>query len=232
MTMTAPVPPPQRKAPRRRPTPTDAADHLLLDGVTWDFYLATLKQLERSGRRLRVTFDRGRMEIISKFDEHEWGKKLFARLIETYGTEMEIAVHGFGETTHQNPDLDRGAEPDECYFIQSPPPKLKGKPFDLRTDPPPDLIVEIDVTRSSIRREPIYAAFGVPEVWRYDGRTLLFLHLQPDGTYRPADRSAALPALSPADVMRFVQVAAAEGQPAAAWALKRWVAEQKGGRDG
>ena len=228
MTMTAPAPPPTRRAPRRRPTRPDAADHLLLDGVTWDYYLATLDQLEKSGRRLRVTFDRGRMEIMSKSDEHEWDKKLFARLIEMYASEMDIDVTGFGETTHQNADLERGAKPDECYFIQSPPPKLKGKPFDLRTDPPPDLVVEIDVTRSSIPRQPIYAAFGIPEVWRYEGEAVAFLHLQPNGTYQKSPRSRAFPDLSADDLARFLAIGIADGQPAAARAMRDWARARKG----
>ena len=52
-----------------------------------------------------------------------------------------------GSTTLNREDLDRGAEPDNCYYIQNQP-LVAGRRVNLATDPPPDLIVEVDITRT------------------------------------------------------------------------------------
>ena len=49
--------------------------------------------------------------------------------------------------------------------------------IDLTLDPPPDLAIEIDMTSPSIPRLPIYCALGIPEVWRFDGETMVLLAL-------------------------------------------------------
>lgn len=46
---------------------------------------------------------------------------------------------------------------------------VRGKAkLDLTIDPPPDLVVEIDITASSLDKPSIFARFGIHEVWRYD----------------------------------------------------------------
>jgi hypothetical protein len=74
----------------------------------------------------------------------------------------------------------------------------------LRKDPPPDLVIEVEVSRSAVRRLPIYAALGFPEVWRLTDRDLTFTQLQPHGSYSPMAVSLALPPLVPGDLMRFL----------------------------
>ena len=73
---------------------------------------------------------------------------------------------------------------------------MRGKrQLDLNRDPAPDLIIEVDVTRTSLDRLKIFAALGVPEVWRSTGRSLQFLHLQADGTYQARTTSRNFPTL-------------------------------------
>ncbi|MEO8892528.1 MAG: Uma2 family endonuclease, partial [Coleofasciculaceae cyanobacterium] len=70
-----------------------------------------------------------------------------------------------------------GKEPDSCYYIQNEA-QVRGKiELDFTVDPPPDLALEIDITSSSINQLEIYADLGIPEVWRYDGRTIHFYQL-------------------------------------------------------
>jgi hypothetical protein len=52
-----------------------------------------------------------------------------------------------------------------------------------------------------VDRLAVYAALGIPEVWRYDGAAPTVLQLGPDGEYAPAAASRAFPAL-PLDEMR------------------------------
>ena len=63
--------------------------------------------------------------------------------------------------------------------------------LDFEKDPPPDVAVEVDVTRHSISKFGIYAGLGVPEVWIYDGKELK-IHLLEQDEYLPAIESQAL----------------------------------------
>jgi Uma2 family endonuclease len=119
-------------------------------------------------------------------------------------------------TTHKRSDLDRGTEPDQCYWFRENARRMVGKrQLDLNVDPPPDLVIEVDVTSSSLKRLPMFAAMEIPEVWRLVGETLEFLHIQPDGTYQPHDLSRNFPSVPAADVARFLDLG--RGQEETAW---------------
>jgi Uma2 family endonuclease len=75
--------------------------------------------------------------------------------------------------------------------------------LDLMIDPPPDVVIEVDITSSSTGRLPIYAELGVPEVWRCNGHSLKFNELA-DGAYREITESIALPGIKPASIMQIV----------------------------
>src|SRR5207244_659524 len=108
--------------------------------------------------------------------EHECYKRLISRLVEVLTEEMALPLAGFGSMTFKRRKRRRGLEPDECYWIVNEP-KVHGRiHIDLRRDPPPDLVVEIDITKSSIDRLEIYALLKIPEVWRFDG-SVLFFHI-------------------------------------------------------
>jgi Uma2 family endonuclease len=109
--------------------------------------------------------------------------------------------------THLRADLEKGFEPDECYYVQNWAMVAGTREIDFTKDPPPDLTVEIEVSRTVLNRLPIYAAFRIPEVWRYNGERLAVLLLQPDGSYRESSVSRALPALPVADVPRLLALA-------------------------
>ena len=51
----------------------------------------------------------------------------------------------------------------------------------------------------------IYAALGIPEVWRYDGTSLQVEQLQGDGSYAQRDQSASFPFLPLAELLRFIE---------------------------
>jgi Uma2 family endonuclease len=144
-------------------------------------------------------------------------------LIETLALERAVAAEGLGSTTFKRGDLAKGLEPDECYYLRGAGGLRRKREADLPRDPPPDLVVEIDITHRAIDREGIYAALGVAEVWRFDGRALTFLLLQADGTYRRADTSTAFPRLHAADVQRFLKEAEDKDQGAAVLAFRDWI---------
>jgi Uma2 family endonuclease len=81
-----------------------------------------------------------------------------------------VIMHGVSWQTFQQlltdlrEDLACGFEPDACFYLDHADAIAPDRPLDLAVDPPPDLVVEVDITRSSLDKFPIYAALGVPEV--------------------------------------------------------------------
>jgi len=170
-----------------------AGRHTFLENIRWPTYLALLADLGE--HRGRLTYDRGRLEIVSPSKKHEHLKKLVGRLIEAFTEELDIEIQSVSSTTLNREDLDRGVEADECYYVQNEAAVRDKEEIDLTRDPPPDLVVETEVSRRLIPRIPIYAAMGVPEIWRYDGEKLRVCHLQEGGEYVEAERSKVFPML-------------------------------------
>jgi Uma2 family endonuclease len=182
-------------------TLTQAGQKLLLHGIDWQTY-QQLSQVLADTASVRLTYDRGALEIMTKSPEHERFKHLLSRLLETISDELGIDIAGFGEMTFLHPQT-RGLEPDECYYIANVAQVAGRDSIDLQSDPAPDLVLEIDISSSSINRLALYAAFGVAEVWQYQGNALVFLHLQPGGQYLAQPTSLAFPWLAPGDLLGF-----------------------------
>ena len=140
-------------------TQAHPTDHrVILDDVSWDLYERMLEEI--GDGHVRLTYDEGRLQIMSPGPTHERVKKVIARLIEAYSDEVGIAAEGFGSTTFRRKDLKKGLEPDECYYIQNHDAMLAKDELDLTIDPPPDLAVEIDISPPGVARQPIYGAAG------------------------------------------------------------------------
>jgi Uma2 family endonuclease len=174
--------------------PTDCLDqHFIIDGVDWAFYDAMLKLME--DRRVFITYDRGRLELMSPSQRHEKASRRLGVLVNILCEELDIDFDGLQSTTLRREDLDRGCEPDQCFYIQNLA-AIRGKAqLDLPNDPPPDLVVEIEVSRRLSEREAICAELGVPELWRHDGIKLRVFTLDAVRTYVPASRSRCLPSV-------------------------------------
>jgi Uma2 family endonuclease len=174
---------------------------LVLENVRWSTYQALLQDL--GDRPIHLTYDEGRLEIMTLCAQHEILRKLVGRLIEDLSMELDINIKSLGSTTIARKELKRGLEPDECYYIGREPLVRHKMKFDFKNDPPPDLAVEVDVSRSSVSRQRVYAALGVPEMWRFDGE-LHVLHLQASGQYVERERSLSFPFLPMAQVEAFI----------------------------
>ncbi|WP_414575637.1 Uma2 family endonuclease [Anabaena sp. CCY 9402-a] len=174
-----------------------------LTGISWQTYERLLEEL--SDRRLRLTYNRGNLEIISPSPEHERFKKVAGRFVETIAEELDISIEPLGSTTLKRPELG-GAEPDECFYIRNIALVRGKKRLDLTQDPAPDLVVEIDVTSSSDSRLRVYADLGVAEVWIYNGESLVIKQLQND-TYITCQTSQFFVNLPIPEIARFLQQA-------------------------
>ncbi|MEJ7618395.1 MAG: Uma2 family endonuclease [Pyrinomonadaceae bacterium] len=89
-------------------------------------------------------------------------------------------------------------------------------------NPPPDIAVEIDIHHGSLSKFPIYAALGVPEIWRYDGQQLT-IHLLEHAEYAAADKSRALPLLTARLLTDFLTRLKEEGEFQTILAFDEWL---------
>ncbi len=146
------------------------AQRFLLHGISWDDYEMMLKIV--GDRPIRVNYDRGALELMSPSYRHDRSKTLLGRVIETVTEELEIPCIGVGSTTLRRQLADRGLEPDEAYYLANAGRIVDNEEIDLDADPPPDLCIEIEISRSALDRMGIYAGLNIPEVWRFDGEAL------------------------------------------------------------
>jgi Uma2 family endonuclease len=174
-----------------------------LTGISWQTYERLLEEL--SDRRLRLTYNRGNLEIMSPSPEHERFKKIAGRFVETIAEELDISIEPLGSTTLKRPELG-GAEPDECFYIRNIALVRGKKRLDLTQDPAPDLVVEIDVTSSSDSRLRVYADLGIAEVWIYNGESLVIKQLQND-TYITCQTSQFFVNIPIPEIAGFLQQA-------------------------
>jgi Uma2 family endonuclease len=182
---------------------TDAG-RVLMDGVTWETYQCLLRESE-GGAGSRLAYDRGKLEITSPLFAHEEDKRNLEIVVQIVTLEWGVRCRPAGSLTLKREDLARGVEPDSGFYIQSYP-AIRGKrEINLEGgDPPPDLAVEVDLTSPSLDKLPLYAAMGVPEIWRLRGDGLTILVLR-DGAYHESDASLALPLLTRAVLAEFVR---------------------------
>jgi Uma2 family endonuclease len=179
-------------------------NRLLLYNVPWSNYVRLLRMLGES--QVRLTYDRGTLEIMTLTFGHENKAYLLGRFVDTLTEELGLPIAGGGSTTLKRRRRKRGLEPDACYWIAGEP-LVRGKArLSLRSDPPPDLAIEVDVTHSSVDRMGIYAALGIPEVWRDDGQVLAFHVLGADGTYAITADSRAFPRVTAANLSGFLSL--------------------------
>ena len=194
-----------------------------LYGISWRTYIQLLTELG-DHRASRLAYAQGVLEITMPSDRHETQKKLLERMIETLTEELQLPAKSFGSTTLNRADLEHGAEPDSCYYIQHVS-QIEGRQVDLATDPPPDLILEIDISSPSSRRIDIYKQLGVPEIWRYVGGNVQIYRLQ-DGEYMLSDQSPSFPLVSAMIINQFLQQAETQDDTTFIRTWRQWVRHQ------
>jgi len=151
---------------------TPPEQRVLLSNSTWETYERLLAEnVESLGTRF--AYDEGMLEIMIVSAGHESPNRTLAVLVELVGAELRKDVHPAGSVTLKRKDLEKGFEPDSCFYFRNVERMRKKDEIDLASDPPPDLVIEVDITRSSLDRFRIFGAVGVPEVWRYDGEQVL-----------------------------------------------------------
>ena len=183
----------------------------VLENVRWETFVDLAEQ--RRGSVPRMTYDEGVLELMSPKRQHENIGRLIGRLVETYTDVLQIEIQSVASTTFKRRDLKKAFEADESYYIKHAELIRPKEEVDLAIDPPPDLVIEVEITSSAIAKLKLFAAMGVPEVWRHDGEHLQ-IHCLQDDKYELTDSSQALPGLSAATIESFLEKRFAFGETA------------------
>lgn len=194
-------------------------------GVSWEEYEQLLELAgEASGRR--ISYDNGTLQIMTLSSEHENYVRFIENLVNTIRLRLRINIRSFGSVTMRRRQKKKGNEPDACFYIQTVSTIGKRMQLDFSADPPPDVAVEVDIHHESQSKSPIYAALGVPEVWRFDGQRVS-IHLLQDNGYVEVPRSLALPVLTGQILTDFLTRLREDGEFEAIVAFDEWLKSQQ-----
>lgn len=198
----ATVQPPPRTVQRPAGT-VRPPERVVIHGVSWRTYESLLDDFPDC-QAPRFAYDRGTLEIVVTISsEHEETKRTIELLVDLIAGGLGTDIRRVGGMTVRREDVQQGFEPDSSYYIQRAA-LVRGRRIDPAVDPPPDLIIEIDVTSDSFRKFPLFAGLGIPEVWRFDGERIT-IHALRAGTYEESSASLALPVLSSEALNRFLE---------------------------
>src|SRR6266478_8492215 len=188
-----------------------SADSVLVQhGISWSDYEELLDAIGEASS-LRICYDEGTLQVMTLSQRHEKYSTLIERMVDRLSSFLRVKVLFYGSATMRKKQKQKGVEPDACFYIQNASLVGTKDEIDFNTDPPPDVVVEIDLHHDSISKFPIYAAFGVPEFWRYDRETLTIFHLR-EGQYEPSPASLSLPFLTSHVLIEFLGRIAREDQ--------------------
>lgn len=207
------------------PIPPPDGQSLVLDRVSWETYESLLADFEDRPNP-HFFYDDGKLEIMVLSLSHELPNRLLAQLVSILAEELEIDIVQTGSITLKRPDVKKGFEPDSCFYVRNPD-AIRGKrAVTLPDDPAPDLIIEVDVTSSSLPRFPIFATIGIQEVWRFDGATLVFHQLDGE-TYREVPVSSVFPLLDSATTLHFLETGLTEKSTVWIKSIRNWIRERR-----
>lgn len=200
------------------------ADRVLLYNISWQQFENLLVDLGQT-RSSRVAYNNGTLEIMTPLPEHEYYKETIGIAIQDIAEVLERDYESLGSTTWKREVKMAGVEPDNCFYFQNEG-LIRGQlHYDLEVDPPPDLVLEIDLTSKSLDRFPIYARLGVPEIWCYDSGELKIYQLE-EGEYLEVENSAVFPELRVQEIPVVIDRNREGGRRAIRRAVREWAIAQ------
>jgi Uma2 family endonuclease len=191
--------------------------------VSWEEYEELIDQVgEPAG--LRISYADGTLKAMTISSEHEHYASFVEKLLGFVSVRLRINILSFGSATMKRKP--KGNEPDACFYVQTADTIGNRIDIDFAIDPPPDIAVEIDIHHDSQDKFSIYAAFFVPEMWRFDGNKLTIFLLEQD-RYNEAEASSALPMLTSEILTQFLSRLRDEGEFRALLAFDEWLQSQQ-----
>jgi Uma2 family endonuclease len=177
---------------------------VILSDVSWETYDQFVQETMDIVVNPRFYFEKESLLIMPVTAEHESINRVLASLVDILAEEFQINSRCLGSATYQREDIERGFEPDSCFYFENEPFIRGVKRLDMTIHPAPDLIIEVDITSLSTNRQSIFAAFGVPEIWRFDGEKMQILKLE-DSQYSEITNSLALPKVTAENLSEFLE---------------------------
>jgi Uma2 family endonuclease len=216
---------PSPSASRRRAV-DDSREHVLLYPVSW---LTYVELNEHNGRpALKMTYTDERLEIMAPRRDHSVISRFLDQMVTITSDEFGIPAVSYRDATWKREDMEKGLEADDCFYIQHAElADQKGVDMSIPQNPPPDLAIETDITHGSLDKEAVYAAIGIPELWRWDNGILRIRLLDESGQYLDSHTSRALPMLTAATLQEWVQRRLREGEWKARSAFREWARQQQ-----
>lgn len=190
--------------------------------LDWQSYQQILVALPQK-RRARLIYDQGTLELTMPSEAHDFFSRMIGLFIRILVEEFGFKIKTIGSTTMNYPALKKGSEADEAFYIQNQP-RVAGRTVDFAADPPPDLVVEIDISHTDINKNRFYARIGVPEFWRFNGKTLRIYQLQ-NGEYIEVETSPTFPELQKSRLYEFLEQCW-DDEIEACNALRAWVRQE------
>ena len=211
----------------RADRPAPLRDRVLLHNLSWQQFENILRELGEC-HGTRVAYDNGTLEIMTPLAEHEYYKESIGDCIKDIAEVLNRDYESLGSTTWRKQAKMAGVEPDNCFYFQNEP-KIRGKlDYDLNQDPPPDLVLEIDITSKSLDRFPIYARLEVPEIWSYgDGELKIYL-LGEDETYQESESSLVFPDLPVQEIPTIINQYRNSGRRTIRQKIREWAISIRG----
>lgn len=195
------------------------------DGISWDRYLAMSDAFpDHAGARM-VYID-GRLTFATTSRRHDFLSDCLGDIVKAIAIATGLGYAVAGRATFRRQELGVGVEGDETFYLGENARRMRGGiNIDLATQPPPDLVIEVEVSNPADLSIAAWGRLGVPEVWRLKVNSweLEFLVRQPGGNYLPQGQSVGLSTLTPIEVLELLH--AAEKMDSAPWYVEmhEWV---------
>jgi Uma2 family endonuclease len=201
-----------------------SGQHVVLQDVNWESFEKILSELGDERNSPKISYHKGCLQLMAPLAIHEFDKSIIGDLVKILLESLDLEFSALGSTTLKSEKVHKGVEPDECFYIQNEL-KVRGKErIDLNQDPPPDLVIEIDIT--SHTELEIYEKLNVPELWRFDGKNLEILILQNEHYY-DSKMSLQFPQFTIKQLIPdYLQKAKTEGRNKAVKAFRQLVIQQ------
>ncbi len=204
-----------------------AETYMILHPMSWETFRRMTEELSQNSSK-RLAYNEEYLQIMSPLMEHENNNWFLARLVFIMAEEWDLNIKSVGSLTLKRDDLQKGVEPDACFYLQNELSVRNKQHIDLNTgDLPPDLVIEVDITSGSLDKFPIYGGLGVPEIWRYDGETLQVYGLNRQyKIYDEIKKSLAFPLLDISLIPQWLEQRLIVGETAALKQFRQWIREQ------
>jgi Uma2 family endonuclease len=205
-------------------TTMPAEQRTLLENISWQTFKTLLAEMGTE-RVTRLTYDFGTLEIITPLMPHENSNRFIEGLVFVLCEELGLEIKRTGSLTLTRDDLQRAGEPDSSYYIQNEALVRDKKHIDLKSDPPPDLVLEVEYSRSQIDKLSLYASMEIPEFWRYNGSVLRIYRLT-SGVYQESSSSFAFAKVPVTEIPRFIEESRKAGEITSTRNFRNWVRQQ------